>query len=105
MTGEESQDTSITDPGGGQGLAVRWAINDPMGSTQQGVYSNIVRVTYTPTEVVLDFCLAHVGSAGDTRTANVGSRVILAPATAARLLLTLRDALANRRAQLAEEDS
>ena len=52
-----------------------------------GTYSNLVVVSHTPTEVVMDFAQMLPGS----KNASIRSRVIMNPIHAKRLLMALND--------------
>ncbi|MBQ9137503.1 MAG: DUF3467 domain-containing protein [Alistipes sp.] len=59
--------------------------------TAQGHYSNFVIIAHSPSEVILDFASALPGMP----KAKVGSRIILTPEHAKRLLLSLQENLHN----------
>ena len=57
----------------------------------EGMYSNFVIIAHSPSEVILDFASALPGMP----KARVGSRIILTPEHAKRLLLSLQENLGN----------
>jgi hypothetical protein len=82
MAEEKATQTGMG-PGGPAGTReVRVRLSE---ETARGAYSNAVGVTHSDHEFVLDFALV-VGSSG-----SVVSRVVLSPAQAKRLAVTLQD--------------
>ena len=61
----------------------------------QGVYSNMVLITHSSNEVILDFVSMMPGMP----KANVASRVVMVPEHAKRLLFALQDNIAKYEAQ------
>ena len=61
----------------------------------QGVYSNMVLITHSSNEVILDFVSMMPGMP----KANVASRVVMVPEHAKRLLYALQDNIAKYEAQ------
>lgn len=60
-------------------------------ATAQGHYSNFVIIAHSPSEVILDFASMLPGMP----KAKVGSRIILTPEHAKRLLISLQENLRN----------
>ena len=61
----------------------------------QGVYSNMVLITHSSNEVILDFVSMMPGMP----KANVASRIVMVPEHAKRLLFALQDNIAKYEAQ------
>lgn len=66
----------------------------------QGVYSNMVLLTHSSNEVILDFVSMMPGMP----KANVASRVVMVPEHAKRLLYALQDNIAKYEAQFGKID-